>query len=62
MALFLTGTDNKVMAVQVWLAWNEGGLAQAAAGAVVMTIGCAILLFLGFVVTKGGVLKRATGS
>ncbi|HEY4134159.1 MAG TPA: iron ABC transporter permease [Alphaproteobacteria bacterium] len=62
MALFLTGTDNKVMAVQVWLAWNEGGLAQAAAGAVVMTIGCAILLFLGFVVTKGGVLKRATGN
>ena len=62
MALFLTGTDNKVMAVQVWLAWNEGGLAQAAAGAVVMTFGCAVLLFIGFVVTKGGVLKRATGA
>lgn len=59
-ALFLTGTDNKVMAVEVWMMWNEGGLAQAAAGAVVMTLGCAILLFVGFVITKGGVLNRGT--
>ena len=58
-ALFLTGTDNKVMAVEVWLMWNEGGLAQAAAGAVVMTVGCAVLLFIGFLVSKGGVLNRA---
>jgi iron(III) transport system permease protein len=58
MALFLTGTGNKVMAVQVWLMWNEGGLAQAAAGAVVMTVGCGLLLFIGFIVTKGGVLQR----
>jgi hypothetical protein len=50
------------MAVQVWLMWNEGGLAQAAAGAVVMTVVCGIILFLGFVVTKGGVLNRATGA
>jgi iron(III) transport system permease protein len=59
-ALFLSGTDNKVMAVEVWMMWNEGGLAQAAAGAVVMTFGCAILLFIGFIITKGGVLNRGT--
>lgn len=58
MALFLTGTDNRVMSVRVWLMWNEGGLSQAAAGAVVMTIGCGILLFLGFIATKGRVLNR----
>jgi len=62
MALFLAGTDNKVMAVRIWLMWNEGGLAQAAAGAVVMTAVCGIILFLGFLVTKGGVLNRATGA
>ena len=59
MALFLTGTDNKVMAVQVWLLWNEGGLAQAAAGAVVMTIGCGILLLIGFILAKESILNRA---
>ena len=58
MALFLAGTDNKVMAVRIWLMWNEGGLSQAAAGAVVMTMGCGVLLFIGFVLTKGGVLRR----
>jgi iron(III) transport system permease protein len=62
MALFLARTDNKVMAVQVWLMWKEGGLAQAAAGAVVMTAVCGVILFLGFLVTKGGVLNRATGA
>ena len=61
MALFLAGTDNKVMAVRIWLMWNEGGLAQAAAGAVVMTAVCGVILFLGFIVTKGGVLNRAPG-
>jgi ABC-type Fe3+ transport system permease subunit len=61
MALFLTGTDNKVMAVRVWLMWNEGGLSQAAAGAVIMTIGCGILLFIGFLATKGRVLNRGLG-
>jgi hypothetical protein len=39
--------------------WNEGGLAQAAAGAVVMTIGCGIFLFIGFILTKGSILNRA---
>ena len=58
MALFLTGSGNTVMAVKVWLAWNSGGLAQSAASAVVMTLGCALLLFIGFVVTKGRVLQR----
>lgn len=62
MALFLAGTDNKVMAVRIWLMWNEGGLSEAAAGAVVMTAVCAIILFFGFVVTKGGVLAPATGA
>lgn len=62
MALFLAGTGNKVMAVQVWLMWNEGGLAQAAAGAVVMTVACGLILFLGFIVTKGGVLTPTTGT
>jgi iron(III) transport system permease protein len=58
MALFLTGADNRVMAVRVWLTWNGGGLAQSAASAVVMTLGCAILLSLGFVLTKGRILQR----
>lgn len=62
MALFLAGTGNKVMAVRVWLMWNEGGLAQAAAGAVVMTVGCAIILFAGFVLTKGSILNRPGGN
>ena len=62
MALFLTGTDNRVMAVRVWMMWNEGGLSQAAAGAVVMTIGCGILLFIGFIATKGRILNRGMGN
>jgi iron(III) transport system permease protein len=62
MALFLTGTGNKVMSVRVWLMWNEGGLSQAAAGAVVMTIGCGFLLFIGFIATKGRVLNRGLGT
>lgn len=61
MALFLAGTDNKVMAVRIWLMWNEGGLSEAAAGAVVMTLVCGLILFIGFVVTKGGILTPATG-
>jgi iron(III) transport system permease protein len=62
MALFLTGTDNRVMAVRVWMMWNEGGLSQAAAGAVVMTIGCGVLLFIGFIATKGRILNRGMGN
>lgn len=60
MAQFLTGAGNRVMAVRVWLTWNGGGLAQSAASAVVMTLGCAILLALGFVLTKGRILQRVS--
>jgi iron(III) transport system permease protein len=58
MALFLTGSGNRVMAVKVWLTWNGGGLAQSAAIAVVMTLGCGLLLLLGFIITKGRILRR----
>ena len=45
MALMLSGPNNQVLAVRIWLQWEHGKLSEASALGVVMVLAMGILIF-----------------
>jgi iron(III) transport system permease protein len=58
MALFLAGTNNRVFAVAVWILWQGGLLAYAAAAGVVLVLAMSVVAILALVV-GGRATQRA---
>ncbi len=50
MALFLAGTNNRVFAVAVWILWQGGLLAYAAAAGVVLVLAMSVVALLALLV------------